>query len=87
MYEGLDRVDYRLAGWSFRMWDWNWWRASEPEKLAARLASRASDGSIVVMHDGHHRNPRADRRHTVQATAELIPLLRQRGFRFGQLCS
>jgi chitooligosaccharide deacetylase len=86
MYEGLDRVDYRLAGWSFRMWDWNWWRASEPEKLATRLASRASDGSIVVMHDGHHKNPRADRRHTVHATAELIPLLRARGFQFGQLC-
>jgi peptidoglycan/xylan/chitin deacetylase (PgdA/CDA1 family) len=86
MYEGLDRAGYRLAGWSFAMWDWNWWRASRPEKLASRLAARASDGDIVVMHDGHHDNPRADRERTVQATAELIPLLRKRGFRFGQLC-
>jgi hypothetical protein len=38
------------------------------------------------MHDGHHRDPRADRQATVEATAQLIPLLRARGFGFGQLC-
>jgi peptidoglycan/xylan/chitin deacetylase (PgdA/CDA1 family) len=86
MYAGLDRAGYTLAGWSFGMWDWNWWRPSRPEKLAARLATRASDGDIVVMHDGHHENPRADRQRTVAATAELVPLLRAKGFRFGNLC-
>jgi peptidoglycan/xylan/chitin deacetylase (PgdA/CDA1 family) len=86
MYEGLDRAGYTLAGWSLGMWDWNWWRATPPERLAARLADRASNGSIVVMHDGHHKNPRADRRRTVDATAQLIPLLRERGFGFGVLC-
>jgi peptidoglycan/xylan/chitin deacetylase (PgdA/CDA1 family) len=86
LYAGLDRADYTLAGWSFGMWDWNWWRAARPERLARRLADRASDGDIVVMHDGHHANPRADRRRTVQATAELVPLLKARGFRFGNLC-
>jgi peptidoglycan/xylan/chitin deacetylase (PgdA/CDA1 family) len=87
MYAGLDRAGYRLAGWSFAMWDWNWWRASRPEKLASRLADRASDGDIVVMHDGHHEHPRADRVRTVTATSELIPLLKKRGFRFARLCS
>jgi peptidoglycan/xylan/chitin deacetylase (PgdA/CDA1 family) len=86
MYAGLQRAGYTLAGWSFGMWDWNWWRASKPEKLAARLANRASDGDIVVMHDGHHDNPRADRQRTVAATAELIPILKAKGFRFGSLC-
>jgi chitooligosaccharide deacetylase len=86
MYAGLDRAGYTLAGWSFGMWDWNWWRPSRPEKLAARLATRASDGDIVVMHDGHHENPRADRQRTVAATAELVPLLRAKGFLFGNLC-
>jgi peptidoglycan/xylan/chitin deacetylase (PgdA/CDA1 family) len=86
MYEGLRRAGYTLAGWSLRMWDWNWWRASRPERLAARLAGRASDGSVVVLHDGHHKNPRADRRRSVEATAQLIPLLRERGFAFGSLC-
>jgi len=86
MYDGLDRAGYTLAGWSFAMWDWNWWRASKPEKLASRLAARASDGDVVVMHDGHHDNPRADRKRTVTATAELIPMLKQKGFRFGRMC-
>jgi peptidoglycan/xylan/chitin deacetylase (PgdA/CDA1 family) len=86
MYEGLDRAGYRLAGWGFSMWDFNFWRAPKPEKLASRLAGRASDGSIVVMHDGDDKDPRAERRHTVEATAQLIPLLRARGFAFGTLC-
>jgi peptidoglycan-N-acetylglucosamine deacetylase len=86
MYAGLDRAGYTLAGWSFGMWDWHWWRRSKPERLAARLAARASDGDIVVMHDGHHVNPRADRLATVEATANLIPVLRNRGFVFGQIC-
>ena len=87
MYQGLDRAGYTLAGWSFGMWDWNWWRPAQPGQLAQRLAERASDGDIVVMHDGHHENPRADRQRTVDATSQLVPLLRQRGFRFGTLCT
>lgn len=87
MYQGLDRAGYTLAGWSFGMWDWNWWRPAQPGQLARRLAERASDGDIVVMHDGHHENPRADRQQTVDATSQLVPLLRQRGFRFGTLCT
>lgn len=86
MYAGLDRAGYTLAGWSFAMWDWNWYRPTKPEPLADRLASRASDGDIIVMHDGDEKNPRADRRVTVEATARLIPLLRHRGFQFGQIC-
>ena len=86
MYAGLDQADYRLAGWSFGMWDFNWWRPSKPEKLATRLAAKASDGDIIVMHDGDHANPRADRAHTVRATADLIPLLRAKGLSFGRLC-
>jgi chitooligosaccharide deacetylase len=87
MYAGLDRAGYTLTGWSFGLWDWNWWRPSRPEKLASRLAAKASDGDIVVMHDGHHENPRADRERTVRATAELIPLLRTKGLAFGRLCN
>jgi chitooligosaccharide deacetylase len=86
MYAGLDRAGYTLAGWGLAMWDFNWWRASKPERLASRLAARASDGSIVVMHDGHHKDPRADRVRTIEATARMVPLLKQRGFRFGNLC-
>jgi peptidoglycan/xylan/chitin deacetylase (PgdA/CDA1 family) len=86
LYAGLDRAGYTLAGWSFGMWDWNWWRPAKPDRLARRLADRASDGDIVVMHDGHHVNPRAERQRTVAATRELVPHLKARGFRFGNLC-
>jgi peptidoglycan/xylan/chitin deacetylase (PgdA/CDA1 family) len=85
LYEALDRADYRLAGWSFGLWDWNWWRAREAAGLVERLARRADAGDIIVMHDGHHRNPRADRQYAVQATAELIPALRARQLRVDRL--
>jgi len=39
-----------------------------------------------VMHDGHHVNPRADRRHTVAATLALVPALRARGFSVAAMC-
>jgi hypothetical protein len=38
------------------------------------------------MHDGHHVDPRSDRRYAVEAAALMIPALRARGFSFGTLC-
>jgi peptidoglycan/xylan/chitin deacetylase (PgdA/CDA1 family) len=87
MYEGLQQIDYRLAGWSWGLWDWNWFRRREADKLAARLARRASRGDIIVMHDGHHIDPAADRRYAIEATRQLVPALRQRGYEFGLLCA
>jgi peptidoglycan/xylan/chitin deacetylase (PgdA/CDA1 family) len=86
MYEALIKTDYRLVGWTWGLWDWNWYRAREAEGLAQRLTRRASDGDIVVMHDGHHANPDADRRYAVEATRLLVPALRARGYRFDALC-
>lgn len=86
MLEGLRRIDYRLAGWSFGLWDFNWYRRTDPAALAARLARKANAGDIIVMHDGHHVNPRADRQHIVEATRALVPALRARGLNFGTLC-
>lgn len=85
LYEALDRAGYRLAGWSWGLWDWNWWRPREAASLAERLARRADAGDVIVMHDGHHRDPRADRRHAIEATAQLIPALRARRFLFDRL--
>lgn len=86
MLEGLERIDHQLVGWSFGLWDFNWYQRPDAEKLAARLARKASAGDIIVMHDGHHVDPRADRRHAVEATRRLVPALRDRGFNFGRLC-
>jgi peptidoglycan/xylan/chitin deacetylase (PgdA/CDA1 family) len=87
MYEGLDRIGYRLVGWSWGLWDWNWYRPREADGLARRLARKASPGDIIVMHDGHHVDPAADRRYAVEATRQLVPALKKRGFEFGTLCS
>ena len=86
MYMGLGRGGYTLTGWSWRMWDWNWWRGRDAEPLAARLSRDASSGAIIVIHDGHHINPRADRRYAVETVRLLIPRLRARGFAFDTLC-
>lgn len=85
LYSALDRVGYRLAGWSWGLWDWDWWRAREGASLAGRLARRAGPGDIVVMHDGHHTDPRADRQYAVEATALLARALHARGFRLAAL--
>jgi peptidoglycan/xylan/chitin deacetylase (PgdA/CDA1 family) len=86
MYAGLDRAGYRLTGWSWGMWDWDWWRTPRAARIAQRLARQASAGDIIVIHDGHHKNPHADRSHAGTTMRALVPVLRERGFRFAPLC-
>ena len=86
MYRGLAQIDYALVGWGWSLWDFNWYREPQPEGLADRLARRVSGGDIVVIHDGHHEDPRADRGYAVEAMALLIPQLRAEGFSFGTIC-
>jgi peptidoglycan/xylan/chitin deacetylase (PgdA/CDA1 family) len=78
MYAALDTLDYRLAGWSWGLWDWNWGARPDAGALAGRLARQTNAGDVIVMHDGHHIDPRADRQHAVEATALLVPALRAR---------
>ena len=87
MYEGLDQMGYTLVGWSWGMWDWNWWREPAAPRAADRLARKASAGDIIVIHDGHHKNPRSDRRHAAGIVRLLVPRLRARGFAFSTLCT
>jgi peptidoglycan/xylan/chitin deacetylase (PgdA/CDA1 family) len=86
MYAALARIDYKLVGWSWFRWDWNWFRRRTPESVINRVLAHASAGDIVVIHDGDHARPRADQRYAVEATAELIPRLRSRGFSFATVC-
>ena len=87
MYKGLKRLDYRLIGWSWMLWDWNWFRARTADSVVDRIGDRVRDGDIIVMHDGDESAPFADQPHTVDATARLIPLFRSRGFAFGTVCA
>ena len=86
MYEGLRKIDYTLVGWGWMLWDWNWFRSRSAQSSFDRIAGRVSAGDIVVMHDGDESAPRRDQRHTVEATALLIPTLRARGFTFETIC-
>jgi peptidoglycan-N-acetylglucosamine deacetylase len=86
MYAGLEKIDHRLVGWSWMLWDWNWFRRRTSRAVVTRVLKRANAGDIVVMHDGDQSAPIADQRHTVEATARLIPALRAKGFGFGAVC-
>jgi peptidoglycan/xylan/chitin deacetylase (PgdA/CDA1 family) len=86
MYAGLKQIDYRLIGWSWMLWDWNWFRARTADSVVNRVGPRVSNGDIVVMHDGDESAPFKDQRHTVDAVARLIPELRGKGFEFGTIC-
>ena len=85
MMEGLRQIDYQLVGWGFGLWDFDMFR-KRSTKIVPRLVSRASAGDIVVIHDGHHVDPRADRQYAVDVTRLLIPALREKGFQFGTIC-
>ena len=68
------------------MWDWNWWWTPRADRIGNRIVRKASAGDIIVIHDGHHKNPNADRRHAAETITRIAPLLRARGFSFAPLC-
>jgi peptidoglycan/xylan/chitin deacetylase (PgdA/CDA1 family) len=85
MLEGLKRIDYQMIGWGFMLWDFDLFRARSV-RIVPRLVRNASPGDIIVIHDGHHKNPRADRQYAVDATRALISELRKKGLQFGVIC-
>jgi peptidoglycan-N-acetylglucosamine deacetylase len=87
MYIGLKQIDYKLVGWGWLLWDWNWFRPRTADSIVRRVAQRVSAGDIVVIHDGDERAPRKDQRQAVEAAARMIPELRARGFSFGTVCA
>jgi peptidoglycan/xylan/chitin deacetylase (PgdA/CDA1 family) len=87
MMDGVKSSGRRLIGWGFLLWDWDWFRRPSARRLVPRIGRRAGPGSIIVLHDGHHKNPRADRRYTVETVDKLIPMLREKGLRFGRICA
>ena len=86
MYVALGRIDYKLVGWGWMLWDADLFRERTADRIVARVGARASAGDIIVMHDGDESAPRKDQRQTVDATARLVPLLRDRGLAFGTVC-
>ena len=87
MYRGLKSLDYRMVGWSWMLWDWNWFRKRTADSVVNRIGDRSANGDIIVLHDGDEKAPFADQRHTVDATARLVPLFKAKGFQFGTICA
>jgi peptidoglycan-N-acetylglucosamine deacetylase len=70
-----------LAGvvmWSRWAWDWK----PQPAGPVIRRLRRVRGGDIVLLHDGDHRRPDGDRRHTVTAMEYWLPRWREAGMRF-----
>jgi peptidoglycan/xylan/chitin deacetylase (PgdA/CDA1 family) len=86
MIMGAAKAGFLVVGWSWMAFDFNWFRQRNADDLVPRLTSIASPGDVFVIHDGHHKNPRADRRYAVETVDRLIPELRKRGFEFGTIC-
>jgi peptidoglycan-N-acetylglucosamine deacetylase len=85
MLEGLRQIDYQMVGWGFMLWDFDLFR-ERSARIVPRLVRHASPGDIIVIHDGHHEDPRADRRYAIDVTDALVPELRKKGFAFGTIC-
>src|SRR5262249_8185395 len=57
MYASLRRIDHKLIGFGWMLWDWNWFRRRTADSIVKRLGARISAGDIVVMHDGDESHP------------------------------
>jgi peptidoglycan/xylan/chitin deacetylase (PgdA/CDA1 family) len=86
MIMGAASAGYRTVGWSWMLWDFNFGRRRRADDIVPRMVRHASSGDVFVIHDGHHKNPRADRRYAVETVDRLIPELRAQGFQFGTVC-
>jgi peptidoglycan-N-acetylglucosamine deacetylase len=86
MIDGAGGAGYRVIGFGWMLWDFNFFRKKTAESLVPRLTRRASPGDIVVIHDGHHKSQGSDRRYAIETVDVLIPKLRERGFQFGRIC-
>ena len=86
LFAGAKRAGYTVVGWSWRSWDWVGFRQRTGPRVAAQLIEHAAPGKIMVVHDGHHKNPRADRQYAIEAADRVIDNLQARGFTFEPLC-
>ena len=64
--------------WSTIGKDWKW----PTEAIARRLMAGAMNGAIFCLHDGRTLQARPDIDNTLEAVAQVIPVLRDQGFHF-----
>jgi peptidoglycan/xylan/chitin deacetylase (PgdA/CDA1 family) len=75
------RLGLKGVMWTTLARDWRW----PAERVAERVASRASNGAIFCLHDGRLTAPRPAIGATLEAVERAIPRIRERGFGFQTL--
>jgi peptidoglycan/xylan/chitin deacetylase (PgdA/CDA1 family) len=79
---GLREVQERLlllgVMWTVIGFDWRW----PAQRISEYVLSHSSAGGIVCLHDGRGVNVRPDIRNTLAAVREIVPRLRDQGYRF-----
>jgi peptidoglycan-N-acetylglucosamine deacetylase len=74
----------RSAGYVPVLWSvtsWDWLKRTDASRIARRCV-KARDGDVVLLHDGAHTAPDADRSASVAATGEILEQLGAEGYRF-----
>ena len=75
----VNRLGYRVLGWTFGVWD------SDPipaEEIRRRVRRRLKPGAVILLHDGDGYDPVGDRRATAAALPGIIEDARSAGYEF-----
>jgi peptidoglycan/xylan/chitin deacetylase (PgdA/CDA1 family) len=65
--------------WNVTAYDWN---APAAEIIERKVTRRICGGSVILLHDGSHKQMGADRSQTVIATDRLITRYKSEGYEF-----
>jgi peptidoglycan/xylan/chitin deacetylase (PgdA/CDA1 family) len=75
----VDRLGYRVLGWTFGVWDSD---PIPPAEIRRRVRRRLKPGAVILLHDGDGYDPAGDRRATAAALPGIIEDARQAGYEF-----
>lgn len=73
----MKATNHSLIQWSVSPRDWS---LPKPEKIIRRVAAKAKDGSIILMHDSHPFYEKKSRQPTIDALPGVIETLKRQGF-------
>ena len=72
------RLHLRGVMWTIIGYDWK----LKADNIVGRVLPKVANGAILCLHDGRELRSNPDIRETVTAVSRLIPLLRDRGYKF-----
>ena len=74
----LPELELLSVHWTVIGMDWKW----EAARITRHVLARTRPGGILCLHDGDRARREANRAQTLEAVQEIVPRLRDRGFRF-----